>query len=133
MSDNRTLEFVKGVLIGGALGAVAALLYAPKSGRETREELSGRMDDMYAKAREEYDSSLERARKSYENTISRLKELENSAKVKAEEVEEIVGDVVEKGKEQVEHSRGRLKDALDAAKNAFKEEKNKNSDGDGTA
>ncbi len=125
MSDNRTLEFVKGVLIGGALGAIAALLYAPKSGRETREDLSGRMEDMYSKAREEYDTSLERARKSYDNTISRLKELENSAKVKAEEVEEIVGDVVEKGKERVDHSRGRLKDALDAAKNAFKEEKNK--------
>ncbi|MCB0301708.1 MAG: YtxH domain-containing protein, partial [Calditrichaeota bacterium] len=37
MSDSRALEFIKGLLIGGAVGAVAALLYAPKSGRETRE------------------------------------------------------------------------------------------------
>ena len=34
--------------------------YAPESGRETREELGGRMDDVYAKAREEYEASLER-------------------------------------------------------------------------
>ena len=130
MSDSRALEFIKGLLIGGAVGAVAALLYAPKSGRETREELGGRMDDVYAKAREEYEASLERARRSYDSTISRIKDLENTAKAKAEEMEEVVGDVIDQGKDRVENSRGRLKDALDAARNAFREDKEQSTDSD---
>lgn len=134
MSDNRTLEFLKGVLIGGVLGAVAALLYAPKSGRETREELGHKMDDLYSKAREEYEASLERAKRSYDSTISRLKDLENTAKVRAQEVEELVEDVLDKSKDRVEHSRSRLKSAVDAAKNAFREEKeNKNDAGEDTS
>ena len=128
MSDNRTLEFVKGVLIGGAIGAIAALLYAPKSGRETREELGGRVDDLYSKAREEYEVSLERAKRSYDSTISRLKELEDSAMIKAKEMEEVVGEVIVDGKDRVDHSRSRLKSAMDAAKNAFREEKEKGED-----
>ena len=130
MSDSRALEFIKGLLIGSAVGPVAALLYAPKSGRETREELGGRMDDVYAKAREEYEASLERARRSYDSTISRIKDLENTAKAKAEEMEEVVGDVIDQGKDRVENSRGRLKDALDAARNAFREDKEQSTDSD---
>jgi hypothetical protein len=29
MSDNRTIEFLKGLVLGGVVGAVVALLYAP--------------------------------------------------------------------------------------------------------
>ena len=95
MSDNRTLEFIKGLIVGGAIGAIAAILYAPKSGRETRQELAGKVDDIYSKAREEYEASLEHAKRTYES------------------------------KEHVGESKNRLKTALDAAKNAFKEEKEK--------
>jgi gas vesicle protein len=125
MSDNRTLEFIKGLIVGGAIGAIAAILYAPKSGRETRQELAGKVDDIYGKAREEYEASLERAKRTYESTVNRIKDLENVAKTKAEEMEEVVGDVLEKSKEHVDESKNRLKSALDAAKNAFKEEKEK--------
>ncbi|MCB0292558.1 MAG: YtxH domain-containing protein, partial [Calditrichaeota bacterium] len=51
MSDNRGLDFLKGFLVGGAMGAIIALLYAPKSGRETREDLGGKVGDMYEKAK----------------------------------------------------------------------------------
>ncbi len=122
MSDNRGIDFLKGFLIGGALGAVMALLYAPKSGRETREELGGRMGDMYEKARSEYEVSLDRARHSYESAITRLKDLEMDAKNKAAEVEGMMEELVDKGKTSVTDSKTRLKDALHAAKNAFKDE-----------
>ena len=38
MSDGGSGDFFKGFLIGGMIGAVVALLYAPQSGKETREE-----------------------------------------------------------------------------------------------
>ncbi len=37
-------EIIAGVLLGTAIGAVAALLYAPKKGEETRAELLARLD-----------------------------------------------------------------------------------------
>lgn len=39
-SDNGGGNFVAGFLLGAALGAIAALLLAPKSGRELRESLA---------------------------------------------------------------------------------------------
>ncbi len=123
MSDHRTLDFLKGLFIGGAVGAIVALLYAPKSGKETREEIGRKVDDLYDRAREEYEESMTKARRAYDSAITRLKDLEVDARKKAEEVEDIVDDIIEKGKTTVEGSKGRLKDALDAAKSAFKEEK----------
>ena len=35
-----------GLIIGGVIGAAVALLYAPKSGKETREELLAQLDDV---------------------------------------------------------------------------------------
>ncbi len=39
-SDNEGGNFVAGFLLGAAVGAIAALLLAPKSGRELRESLA---------------------------------------------------------------------------------------------
>lgn len=128
MSDNRTIEFLKGMVLGGVVGAVVALLYAPKSGKETREDIGEKMDELYAKAKEEYDDSLNKARRAYDSAMTHLKDLEVDAKKRAEEVEELVDDIIEKGKSTVDSSKGRLREAMDAAKNAFKEEKGQKKD-----
>lgn len=41
MADNKG-DFLVGLLIGGALGATAALLYAPQAGEETRETIKSK-------------------------------------------------------------------------------------------
>ncbi len=38
--DKDTTKIVGAFLLGGLIGATVALLYAPKSGRETREDIS---------------------------------------------------------------------------------------------
>ncbi|GAJ99426.1 YtxH domain-containing protein [Geomicrobium sp. JCM 19055] len=40
MSDMNTKDFLIGTLIGGIVGASAALLFAPKSGKELRGDIS---------------------------------------------------------------------------------------------
>ena len=47
-----TKGFVFGALIGGVVGAVTALLLAPKSGAELRKELAEKSTDMYDKAQD---------------------------------------------------------------------------------
>lgn len=44
--------FVKGLLIGGAIGAAAALLLAPKSGRELRSDISDKAQQVGGKTKE---------------------------------------------------------------------------------
>ena len=40
------LSFAAGILVGAAVGAVLGLMYAPKSGRETREEIRRKSRDL---------------------------------------------------------------------------------------
>lgn len=46
--DNHNKNFLVGAVIGGVLGAVSALLLAPKAGCELREDIS----DLYENAKE---------------------------------------------------------------------------------
>jgi len=137
MSDRGALEFIKGLIVGGALGAVAALLYAPQSGKEMREELGGKAGDLYDRARREYDDQLVRARENYDAAKARIADLEASASHFRGDLEENFSETGEKlretgekfrnvageGKKTVAEGASRLKDALGAAKSAYLKEK----------
>jgi gas vesicle protein len=83
-------------LIGGGIGAVIALLFAPRSGKETREII---------------------AQKAVEG-----KELLTSA---GKNVSGTVSTYLEKGKEMVNTQRDQLAAAIEAGKQAYREEKAK--------
>lgn len=52
-SSNGYLNgFLTGALIGGAIGAVTALIFAPKPGRELRKDIADRSVELYDKAQE---------------------------------------------------------------------------------
>ncbi len=87
MSDNRCGDWVKGLLIGGLVGVIVGLLYAPKSGRETRDDLSDKAKDIAGKLKDEYDVAFEKSKTAYENLLKKLKEVEARAEKKAREIE----------------------------------------------
>ncbi|UCE07231.1 MAG: YtxH domain-containing protein [bacterium] len=123
MSNGGSGDFLKGMLIGGMVGAVVALLYAPKSGKETRQDIGKKADELASKAKEEYEIALEKSKKTFQSALDRLKELEGVARKKVEEVEGQVQELAEKSKETVEASKSRLKKAIDAGVETYKEEK----------
>jgi len=127
MDNGRVGEFLKGFLIGGIAGAIAGIIYAPKSGRETREDISRKSDELIAKAKAEYDVTLEKTKKSYDGAIKKLKELEEEALQKVNELEGKFGGLTERGKEAIEDNKSRLKRAFDAGVETYKEEKPKKS------
>jgi gas vesicle protein len=122
---NKSGDFIAGLLVGGLIGAVIGILYAPKSGKETREELGQKADYLLTKAKEEYESAVEKSRKAYEEAVQRLKAVEETAREKAEEVEKTVEEIVGSGKETIREGKSRLKKAIDAGVEAFNEEKGK--------
>ena len=89
-------DYIKGFLIGGLIGAALGILYAPKSGKETREEICRTTQDL-----------LDKAKAQYEDKRRKIEELAN------------------REKELLAESKRRLKKAVDAGVEAYKEEKAK--------
>ncbi len=87
MSENRCGDWMKGLLIGSLVGIIVGMLYAPKSGRETRDELSEKAKDIAGKLKDEYDVAFEKSKTAYENLLKKLKEVEAKAEKKAREIE----------------------------------------------
>ena len=52
----------KGLLVGGVIGAAAALLLAPKPGRELRADLANRYQDMQEKTKNAVSTMRDKAR-----------------------------------------------------------------------
>ena len=84
MSENRAGSggiFLGGVLLGAAVGAVAGLLFAPKTGRETRqllrksaEALPELAEDLSASMQLQADRLSETALRNWDDTLLRLRE-----------------------------------------------------------
>jgi gas vesicle protein len=99
MSDNSGGgEFFAGLLIGGLVGAAAALLMAPQSGEETRTqirdasfELKERANETIAEAREKADAITADARRRAEEIVAegrkRSEEMVSEARKRAEEIQ----------------------------------------------
>lgn len=126
MSD-RNGDLLKGLLIGGLIGAVVGILFAPKSGKETREDIARTAEDLLLRAKDEYERAVEKSRAAYETTVRRLKDLELSAKEKMHEVEGKVSEFARSSAETIQDNKTRLKKAVDAGVEAYREEKTKKS------
>jgi gas vesicle protein len=60
----------KGMAIGGIIGAAAAVLFAPRSGKETREGIRRKAEELSLRTKEEYEKTLGKTKKAYEAVTS---------------------------------------------------------------
>lgn len=96
MSESNSGEKALFFIVGAAIGAVTALLFAPRSGEETRKMI------------------VSKAREGAENVASQTKI-----------VREKTSEYLDRGKEMVHQQRDSLNAALEAGKKAYHEEKDK--------
>jgi gas vesicle protein len=117
------------LLIGGGIGAVIALLFAPKSGQELRGDLADATRKGIDKSREAAQQLGERAGEYYETTRERAGELYNQAASRASEVytqaSERVGEVANTARATAARQTSTVAAAIDAGKKAYQEEKRK--------
>ena len=125
--SERTNDLLTGVLIGGLIGVVLGVLFAPKSGKETREDIARKTDELLSKAKEEYEAAAEKSKRIYETAIKKAQGLQSLAQEKVGDVEDTVTELAEKGKDAFLDNKNRFKRALDAGIDAFKEEKGETS------
>ena len=118
--SNQTEGFIKGIILGGVIGAGIGILYAPQSGRRTREDINRKAEELLTKAKKEYEATLKKSSKAYESAVKQLKHLGSSTKEKVGEMEEKVDELTELGKEAFHDTKGQLTKAVNAAVHAFK-------------
>ncbi|MGA9109083.1 MAG: YtxH domain-containing protein [Smithella sp.] len=59
MSDNHG-NLLAGFIIGGLIGITFGILFAPKSGKEMREDIAQNTDKLLVKAKDEYKKAAEK-------------------------------------------------------------------------
>jgi len=106
------------LLIGGGIGAIIALLFAPKSGHELRGDIADATRKGIDRSREAAQQLGDRAGEYYEATRDRASELYSQAA-------ERVGEVAQNARETAARKTGTVAAAIDAGKKAYQEEKRK--------
>ncbi len=128
-------NFLIGFVAGGAIGAIFALLYAPKSGKELRGDIKSKTDSLLEDADRYMADAKDKAKDLINDGKKKSEKLISDAKVKSEELlkdaEKIFNDakvkanvVINTGKETIEKESENLKTAFRAGVDAYKSTKN---------
>lgn len=64
-------NLIKGLAIGGLVGAGAAVLFAPKSGKETREQIRHTAEEVLEKAKAQYEEAASKVKSLNDSRIKR--------------------------------------------------------------
>jgi gas vesicle protein len=79
-------SFLTGLLAGAAIGGVIALLYAPKSGKETREQIKKKFEDLEKELENLKGQAGEKAGKVKDDLSQKLAELQREIEILSQQV-----------------------------------------------
>jgi len=129
-------DFLIGSLIGGIIGATAALFLAPKSGRELRQDLNQGASEVKDRASEwssiaqekgvelknkAYEKGSELKDKAMSSTSDLTKKVSESTQNLTSQVQEKLDKGSKKAQEKVDQSNKKANEALEATKDAVSE------------
>lgn len=135
--ETSTSKKLSYILIGGGIGAVLALLFAPKTGTELRGDIADATRKGVEKGKETaalvgekagdyYEVTREKAGELYSTAQDKAGELYTTAQDKAGELAGRAGEIAEKAKGAVKSPSNPFSAALDAGKEAYTDEKRRN-------
>lgn len=110
-NDSDIGAFLTGFVIGGLVGAAVALIMAPQSGAETREQLRQKGIELRTQGEETLAETRARAESAAAEARARAEKLAADARLRAEEM-------ARQGRVVMEEQRVKLQDAVEAGKKA---------------
>ncbi len=105
-------KVVAGAFFGAIAGFVAGILTAPKSGKETREDIK----NASLKAK---DTAVEKAEDARDFVVEKAGEAKDAATKTAQEVKAKASEVVEDATDKAVELKGRTEQAIEGAKKGF--------------
>jgi gas vesicle protein len=99
-------------LAGSLIGAAVAILYAPKSGRETRRDISKKARRIKNSAVDLIDETIEDVHEFTSNLQGKTEDIIEHSKSLSDKAKKEVIAALERGQLSIEKQRKRLKDAI---------------------
>lgn len=135
MSDERDgsfASFIKGLFVGSFIGAGLALLYAPKTGKELRQDLKEKSTELKSEAEKYYEEAKDISSDLLVDSLRKAEQLKKEAEQKYNEakikVEEILADgkrLADDAKEIADEKIAMAKDKIATGKKSGKSKKEK--------
>ena len=72
MKENNPMQYGLFFLLGAVVGATFALLFAPSSGEELRQNIKAQVDTQYSKVQEELEKNMEKMHSAIEKMSGEL-------------------------------------------------------------
>jgi len=107
--DSDTGAFLAGFVIGGLVGAAAALIMAPQSGEATRSQLAARSRELRQAGEEQFGTYQQRVSQVATTARSQVEDT-------TDEIQEQARIVLDEGKTRVEKGRARVSETIDHGK-----------------
>ncbi len=77
--EDSTSNFLKGILVGSLLGAIAGMLFAPKSGKSLRSDIVRKSGDVLDESKRMYSDARDRAEEVLDQAFRSAEELKREA------------------------------------------------------
>ncbi|MGI4757501.1 MAG: YtxH domain-containing protein [Janthinobacterium lividum] len=110
MADDNSSSGLGWFIAGLGIGALAGVLYAPKSGQETREDLAVQARD----AKEKANQYVEQSKTQINDYVDKGRDYYDQGRTQWSQY-------VDKGKEFVQEQQGKVTAAVDAGKQVYQE------------
>ncbi len=114
MADHDNFgSFIIGFIVGGIAGAIATILYAPKSGEETRQIIRNKKDEFVEKANVSMDEVYKQAEIVAKDAKDLMDDIASTTKSHANEITKKGKESLEEGKELFKKSVKKVADEAD--------------------
>ncbi len=106
MAENESdwSPFLRGLMIGSFLGALAGVLFAPKPGKELRAEIKAKGDEVLKDAQEIYDEASRKAKEIIDEGKKRADELKREADRRMAEARQKAKEVLSRSEKRGEEA-----------------------------
>lgn len=101
--DNVSKGLLVGFLTGAIVGAAVALLYAPKAGKELRQDIKNKADDLMTDAEKHLEVAKEKAISTINEGKKKAEQLVSDAKVKVEKLMKDADQMIANAKNKASH------------------------------
>jgi len=118
--------FMKGLFLGGFLGALAGILFAPKAGKELRDEIKGKGGEAFGEAKRIYAESRTKAKDVLDEAKRRADQLRREADLRLTEARRKVSEILAGAEEEARQSDGIRKDLLGGTETGIEEPRRRN-------